>query len=265
MSRRSVQVVHKTLKAAFQLAVDKGQLQRNPARLVSVSGDRERGERPHWAAEQVGRFLDFMADRDDLPTGMVEMMADTGARVGEVCGLGWSAVDLSAGTVTITGQLVSDPADTTALRFGPTKRPRARSTIGLHPDTVAVLRRRKVQQKGQRLVMGPGWPSEGVAVGLVFTWPDGQAMNPKTVSRIIGRLSVAAGLPRLTAHGLRHSFATAALAARVPVEVVAARLGNTPRMVQETYQHAIPAEDEAAARAVGDLYRAKQQAVSVRL
>ena len=56
-------------------------------------------------------------------------------------------------------------------------------------------------------------------------------------------------------HGLRHSFATAALEARVPVEVVAARLGNTPRMVQEVCSHVIPADDKAAAQVVGDLFR----------
>lgn len=54
---------------------------------------------------------------------------------------------------------------------------------------------------------------------------------------------------------VRHSFATAALRARVPVEVVAARLGNTPRVVQEVYSHVIPADDQAAAQLVGDLYR----------
>lgn len=260
LSRRSVQVIHKTVRAAFQLAVDKGQLVRNPARLVTVASDRERPERPHWTAAEVGRFLDFMGTRADLPAGMVEVMADTGARVGEVTGLHWSAVDLAKGTASIVGQLVPNPGDTSALTFGPTKRPRAKSTIALHPDTVTALRRRKVEQTEDRLKMGSGWPTAGVAVDLAFTWPDGTAMNPKTVSRIIGRLSVTAGLPRITAHGLRHSFATAALEARVPVEVVASRLGNTARMVQEVYQHHIPAEDEAAAQLVGDLYRAGRKA-----
>jgi len=54
-----------------------------------------------------------------------------------------------------------------------------------------------------------------------------------------------AGLPRITAHGLRHGFASAALKARVPLVVVAARLGNTPRMVQEVHAHVIPADDAA--------------------
>ena len=105
--------------------------------------------------------------------------------------------------------------------------------------------------------MGAGWPRGGVAVDLVFTWPDGRAMDRKDVSKIIGRLSVAAGLPRLTAHGLRHSYATAALSARVPTELVAGRLGNSARVVQATYQHAIHADDAAAAHLVGDLYRAE--------
>ncbi len=259
MARRSVQIIHKTVKAAFQLSVDKGQLIRNPARLVSVAGDDDRDDRPHWTASEVGRFLDFMATRTDLPKGLVEVMADTGARVGEVCGVRWSVVDLEAGTAAIVGQLVGDPRDSKMLTFGKTKRPRSKSTLSLHPDTVSALKQRKTEQAEDRLKMGSGWPTVGVSADLVFTWPDGQALNPKTVSRIVGRLSTTAGLPRLTAHGLRHSFATAALEARVPVEVVAARLGNTARMVQEVYQHHIPAEDEAAALLVGNLYRAVRE------
>ncbi|MDP1820366.1 MAG: tyrosine-type recombinase/integrase [Acidimicrobiales bacterium] len=105
------------------------------------------------------------------------------------------------------------------------------------------------------MLIAGGWPTAGVAADLVFTWPDGSAIHPDALSKIIARLSAEAGLPRITAHGLRHSFATAAVAARVPVEVVAARLGNTARVVQEVYAHVIPADDHAAAQLVGDLYR----------
>jgi hypothetical protein len=41
----------------------------------------------------------------------------------------------------------------------------------------------------------------------------------------------------------------------VPVEVVAARLGNTARVVQETYSHVLVADDHAAAQLDGDLFR----------
>ena len=107
--------------------------------------------------------------------------------------------------------------------------------------------------------MGSGWPTDEVSADLVFTWADGSPIHPDTASRILARLSLKAGLPRLTAHGHRHSYATAALSARVPVEVVAARLGNSVRVVQEVYQHVIPADDAAAAKLVGDLYRANRK------
>ena len=66
-----------------------------------------------------------------------------------------------SGTVTITDQIVSDPDHSKALSVSPTKRPRSKSTIGLHPATVAALKRRKSQQAADRLVMGRGWPKIG--------------------------------------------------------------------------------------------------------
>jgi len=256
MSARSVQGMHKTLKAAYALAVSKGQLLRNPAALATPPEMPEQLRR-WWTPEQVGRFLDFVGQLEaTLALGLVEMLIDTGGRRGEVLALRWEDLDLDAGTATVTRQLVADSA-TKTLTYRRTKRPRSKATIGLHPDTVAVLRRRRVEQAEHRLKMGAGWPAAGSADdGLVFTWPTGTAIHPDVLTRSIRRLSVAAGLPALTPHGLRHAFASAALAARVPVEVVAARLGNTARVVQEVYAHVIPADDAAAARLVGDLYRA---------
>jgi integrase len=254
MSARSVEVVHKTVKAAFQLAVDKGQLLRNPAALATPPAVVDQ-RHTWWTPQQVGRFLTFAAEHGELPAGLVDVLADTGGRRGEVLGLRWADVDVEASTATITRQLVEHPDDR-GLAYRSTKRPRSKATIGLHPSTVAALRRRRVEQSEHRLKMGAGWPgADTVHADLVFTWPDGTAIRPATLTRMIARLSVDAGLPRLTPHGLRHSFATAALRARVPVEVVAARLGNTPRVVQEVYSHVIPADDQAAARLVGDLYR----------
>lgn len=267
MAPRSVMILHKTMKAALQLAVDKGQLVRNVARLATPPAAGDPAPRPYWTPAEVGRFIHHVSTRRNvdakgkreravLPHGLVDALADTGGRRGEVLGLRWADVDLEAGTASVVRQLVADPR-TKELTIRPTKRPRAKATIGLHPATVEALKRRRKVQLEERLVMGAGWPVSGIAHDLVFTWPDGSAIHPDTMSKMIARLAVEAGLPRITAHGLRHSFATAALAARVPVEVVAARLGNTPRVVQETYAHVIPADDHLAAQLVGDLYRAQ--------
>lgn len=58
----------------------------------------------------------------------------------------------------------------------------------------------------------------------------------------------AAGLPPVTVHQLRHSYATAALRAGVPVEVLSKRLGHASIAITlDTYRHVQEGEDQAAA------------------
>ena len=66
--------------------------------------------------------------------------------------------------------------------------------------------------------------------------------------------AAAAGLPRITLHGLRHSYATAALKAGVPLKVMSERLGHaTVAITLDIYSHVIPGMDELAANTVAGL------------
>jgi len=60
----------------------------------------------------------------------------------------------------------------------------------------------------------------------------------------------AAGIPTGTLHTLRHTAATLALTAGVPVHIVAARLGDDAKTVLSTYAHLLPQSDELAAERV---------------
>lgn len=254
LSARSVRAFHTALKAAYALAVARGTVRGNPALLASPPAATD-PKREWWTPDQVAHLLRSVESDPLLVTGLADALVDSGGRRGEVLGLRWDDVDLVAGTALIRQQLAADPR-TKALEVRPTKRPRSKAQIALHPATVEVLRRRKAEQAQDRLKMGGGWPADGtLAAGLVFTWADGRPVHPDVLTRAVQRRAQQLGLPRIGAHGLRHSFASAALAARVPVEVVAARLGNTARMVQEVYAHVIPADDAEAARVVGDLFR----------
>ena len=73
-----------------------------------------------------------------------------------------------------------------------------------------------------------GWPSaDYVESDHVFTRVERRALPPAdAVAGCSAVLSVEAGLPRLTAHGLRHTSATLMLANGVPPKVAAERLGH---------------------------------------
>ena len=70
---------------------------------------------------------------------------------------------------------------------------------------------------------------------------------PDAAHRSIGKHRKVVGAASGTLHILRHTAATLALTAGVPVHIVAARLGDDPKTVLSTYAHLLPQSDEVAA------------------
>ena len=69
---------------------------------------------------------------------------------------------------------------------------------------------------------------------------------------MLGRLTGELGLPRLTAHGLRHTCATLMLATGVPPTVAAERLGHADAtLFTNLYSHVTPTMQHEAADAIG--------------
>ena len=102
------------------------------------------------------------------------------------------------------------------------------------------------------------------ANGLVFTWPDGRPLHPDLITdwfqrhakRVVweqaGHTKV--GLPAIRLHDVRHSYATAVLAAGIPAKIVSERLGHANvQITLDTYSHVIPGLDEQAAATVARL------------
>lgn len=78
----------------------------------------------------------------------------------------------------------------------------------------------------------------------------GRMLGP-SVSHAFPRILVAAGLPRMTPHALRHGVATLMLADGTPMRVISEQLGHrNPAMTSKIYAHVLP---EAQVRALGSL------------
>ena len=73
-----------------------------------------------------------------------------------------------------------------------------------------------------------------------------------------------AGLPHIRLHDLRHSYATAALAAGIPARIVSDRLGHSNiATTLDISSHVLPSMDEQAAVQVADsILETREQSVS---
>lgn len=92
------------------------------------------------------------------------------------------------------------------------------------------------------------------ASGLVFTREDGRWLRPDWVSHEFQRMISVAGVPALRLHDLRHTSASLALAAGVPMKVVSARLGHSSLAITaDLYTHVSPAVADEAADRIGSL------------
>ena len=88
----------------------------------------------------------------------------------------------------------------------------------------------------------------------MFTKPDGQLLHPQSLSQAFDRAVTAAGVPRISLHGLRHSHATLLLKAGVPLKVVSERLGHSSITVTlDIYSHVMPNMQVEAAEKLGEM------------
>jgi integrase len=85
----------------------------------------------------------------------------------------------------------------------------------------------------------------------VFTSTIGSPLEGTNVTRQFQRMMMAAGLPRLRFHDLRHSCATLLLAAGVDMRTVMEVLGHSQiGLTMNTYAHVLPNLMQGAADAM---------------
>ena len=207
-----------------------------------------------WTPEQTGAFLDAVIDDRLYP--LWHLVAFLGLRRGETCALPWSEVDLDAGVIHVTEEIVTvayEPHEDTP------KTDRIRD-IALDDESAALLRWwRDVQQdeKDQwREATG-----ESTDSGRVFTLEDGTAYHPQYFSDRFARLYKKAGLPPIRLHDLRHGSATLSLRAGVAMVAVQRRLGHSSiRVTSDIYTSVLEeVEREAAAATVAVVPRRRKR------
>ena len=162
----------------------------------------------------------------------------SGLRIGELVSLRWRSVDLKNRRVRIV-----DFVSTLGYDMMPSsgKSRDAVRTIDLDDGLADVLRQQKVVAEHRALWRRPS----GSSPTSSSPRPDGGQYHPMNLSRLLATYTNELDVPRLTAHGLRHTSATLMLASGVPPKVAAERLGHADAtLFTNLYSHVTP--DHAA-------------------
>ena len=123
--------------------------------------------------------------------------------------------------------------------------------MALDPATVAALRAHRKRQLTERLAWGPAYQGSD---DFVFCREDGSPLHPDDVSKRFSAAVAAIDMPRITLHGLRHTWASLALQAGVSPKVVSERLGHASvSFTLDVYSHVMPGMQEDAAAKVASL------------
>jgi integrase len=259
------QRIRATLRSALSDAAPQDLITVNVAKLVKLASGRapkplmwteervarwrKTGQRPCpvmvWNTAQTVAFLQYVSGHRLY--GLYHLIAFTGLRRGEACGLRWSDLDLTRGTLTVAQQIVQLGW---ATEIGRPKSEAGDRTIALARETVTELKVHRTRQNRDRLAHGAGW----LDTDLVFTNPDGSPLHPADVTKQFLRLTRDADLPPIRLHDLRHGTATHAHAAGIDIEVVQEMLGHSSEaLTADTYTSVLPELQREAADAIAAL------------
>jgi integrase len=224
----TVRRTHLVLHSAFAHAERAGLIARSPAQLVKPPKADAR-QRTTLSAEEAARVLQAAAKHRLEP--FVWIALSTGLRGGEIMRLRWSDVDLVHGTLSVTRS----------------KSASGRRIVALAPDTVKVLQRlvfsrenilKQQEEDGHIVLSERGNPYRQLG-NIRATWY---------------RMLTRHGLPRVTLHGLRHSWASLHRQLGTDLQTVSEMAGHASvSITASVYQRGSPEHQRQAADRLGRL------------
>ena len=210
------------LATALGLAVRLELLERNPMERVTLPKKREAPIRFYSLEQLQALFAAVEGSYLELP---VKLAAYLGLRRSEICGLRWENVDLEAGVLSIR-EVRTEVGGEEVLKPPKTRTSARRLGIAGLQDLQRVLGRAWEQRRSDD-------PREWVVLDR-----NGRPPMPDKLTQDVKALVRRSHLPRISLHGLRHSFASVANSQGVPMFDISRTLGHSSMAVTSNiYTH----------------------------
>lgn len=237
LSSNTLRRHHDLLTSALRAAVRQDKLLHSPMDRVEPPRPQQK-EASYYRPEELKQLYALL---EGHPLELCARLAGSlGMRREEICGLKWDCVDYERKLLCIREARTA---------FGATvvqKETKTKSSVRTLyiPDDVAQLLRNEQERQAWRLKE----PSEFVVLDR-----KNQPYSPNALSLAFTRFVRKHDLPRLTLHGLRHSFATVASFQGVPLFDIGKALGHaTPATTGKIYTHLVDHTHEDTLLKVSD-------------
>lgn len=234
----TVQLFHRLFKVAVNAAVDSEIIPRNRFNKITIANEKTTDN--FFTAEELKKFLVASKELENHTNyTLILTLAYSGVRKGEALGLKWENIDFEKKTITI-----ERTRDNKGARSPKTKNSYRSILID---DTLT-----------NQLIIYRNWCRETMlAFGkrldlddyIFISYQTGTPITDGTVKYAFDRIIEKSNLKRVSPHGLRHTHATLLISQRIPVKVIAERLGNTPQMILDIYGHSFKDLEEESVQA----------------
>lgn len=234
LSANTVQKIYNTIHAIVQYAVDTGVLIKNCASIISVKKNKEHNITP-LTIEQLQQLLTAAKGHNLYPA--LFLLATTGIRRSELCGLKWADINWRQGTAYIQRAVVK--LGGYGILINETKTTSSRRLIPLCNEVLENLKQRH---------------KNNLHTEYIFSRPDGQPIYPESIYDYIKRLGKKLNIPFVTVHTLRHTAATLLLESGENPKIVQELLGHSSISVTlDVYSHVIPGLKQQAVSKLTEL------------
>jgi integrase len=257
LSEKTIRNIHLVLRKALQVAYLDDMIPRNPAadgRVTLPEAPKKKEIRVFTPDEQKAIERACKGER----WGMIIILdLYTGMRQGEILALTWADIDFQKRTITINKQLSRlknfDPGipGKTILAVQPYTKNSNDRVISISPAIVDMLEEYKAAEDANKAKWADAYEDNN----LVFCREDGHFVEPKTFQEYFKKKLADAGVADGNVHALRHTFATRALEAGIPVKVVSQILGHSSiQITLDTYSHVLPELQDEAMKTITDSF-----------
>ena len=243
LSSNTMRRHHDLLSSALRSAVRQDVIPASP--MERVEPPRVRTTESYFYNNQELKLL-YQKIEGNILELAVKLAGSLGMRREEICGLKWENVDLQRHLVLIREARTAYGATIVQKE---TKNRASVRTLYLPDEVYLLLEQEQARQQQERCLQSPTYnPTDHVILDA-----KGVPYSPNALSLAFTRFVKKNDLPRLTFHGLRHTFATIASCQGASLFDIGKALGHsTPATTGRIYTHLVDRTHEELVQRVSD-------------